>query len=799
MARSALRPRIAAIALFAGAVIFVLVSWRDPGYARLQLAGGTGGPAGHRDVATFVVEAAPFSLIELSVNGRRAASAYVEWNARTVRFENTPLDDGRNEVVARTTLWYAASQKAHTAALRVDNPPAPVPRHAGRSDAKRAVGLVPQSENHRSLALNVRQREVAAAFVVRLPRGDRTIVALRAGRMDLPAFVDEAYGAPRFDRKPISGFFSRVRPRIDAVEDAVTVSAESGYQPLGLEDLPAFAGDVEIANAFTVPKIRLAGSGEGDRPPDTRRWASDVLRVHVDDYRVVDRQPAPLRTQGATYEWERPFANVRTHVVLSLEFAPLSSAGALRRGLNLPVFAFAPHVVARFLAFFHGFVLAVPMFAYLVLSRGRNARLATVARRLIVVAVAADVFDACISAQPDVDGEILLMFPAMRAWSPSLVNLLFVPALIGLVLATLASSVAHLAARARPVLGILVAHAATAVWAAALAFVAIVVAGYASGNLARVPVVYPALVGTAFAAGLVAVLVAIDWWTIPAPGGPRRAFTLATVAFAAAVAVPISLVAFGVWAAIPEHAGTAFADPLSPLPLTAEFLRSLAPLCPLAFGLLLVAGVRPGPAALGLDRASFMRLVLCCYAVLAGVVVLVPVGFVLAWRTYDMVRARETNRASARDPGALVATPRERGFAALPLALAFVVVEVLLLLPSEARYLGELHTPFIVLEAAGFLGVIVASLVIPAFAFAACSDELAGSSGLRKGINVGVWVIACSLPAWFLRSDSFVTAVAVIIATGVFYAVLGHVTPAADAARARVAGLKTSRPARELP
>ncbi|HEV2643631.1 MAG TPA: hypothetical protein VGT98_13025, partial [Candidatus Elarobacter sp.] len=620
----------------------------------------------HRDVATFVVEAAPFSLIELSINGRRVASAYAGWNARDVRFENTPLDDGRNAVVARTTLWYAASEKAHTAALQVENPAAPVARFARRTNSERAPPAAPQSRNLRSLALDVRQREVAAAFAVRLPRRDRAIVALRAGRMDLPTFVDEVFGAPRFDRKLVSGFFSRIQPRIDPVDDAVTVSAESGYQPLGLEDLPAFAGDVEIANAFTGPKIRVAGSGEGDRPPDTRRWVSDELRVHVDDYRVVDREPAPLRTQGASYVWVRPFANVRMHVVLSLRFAPLSSVGALRRGLNLPVFAFAPHVAARFLAFFHGFVLAVPMFAYLVLSRGRNGRLATVARRLIVVAVAADVFDACVSAQPDVDGEILLMVPAMRALPPSLVNLVFVPALIGLVLAILASSVAHLAARARSLVGILVAEAATAVCAAALGFVAIVVVGYASGNIAGIPVVYPVLVGTVFAAGLIAVLIAIDWWTIPSPGAPRRAFTIATVAFAAAVAAPISLVAFGIWAAIPEHAGTAFADPLSPLPLTAEFLRSLAPLCPLAFGLLLVAGVRPDPAALGLDRARFTRLVLCCYAVLAGVVVFVPVGFVLAWWTYGAIRARDTIGAAARDPAALAATPRERGFAGVP-------------------------------------------------------------------------------------------------------------------------------------
>jgi hypothetical protein len=789
--------RIAAIALLACAVIFVLVSWRDPGYARLRLDGETTDPAAHRDAATFVVEAAPFSLIELSVNGRRAASAYVPWNAHEVRFESTPLDGGRNVVVARTTLWYAASRWAHTAALRLENAPAPVAGHARGTIAERAGTPAPPRRNGRSLALSVRQQEIAAAFVVQLPVSDPAAVALRAGRIDLPAFVDDVFDVPRFNRKPVAGFFTGVRPRFYAAQDAVTVSADSGFQPLGLDDLPAFAGDVEIANAFTGPKIRVAGSGAADPPADTRWWAYDVLRLHVDDYRVVAREPEPLRTEGATYVWERPFADVRMHVTASLAFAPFSSVDALRRGLNLPVFAFAPHVAARFLTFFHGFVLAVPMFAYLVLSRGRNARFATVARRLIVVAVAADVFDACISSQPDVDGEILLI-PAMRALPPSLVNLFAVPALIGLVLALLASSVAHLAARTHSRAGTLVSEGANAIFVAALGFVAIVGVGYAGENIVRVPVVYPALVGAALAAGLVAVLVTLNWWTIPARGRRRSAFTIATVAFAVAVAMPISLVPFGVWATIPEHAGTAFADPLSPLPLTAQFLRSLAPLCPLAFGLLLLAGVRTDPAGLGLVRADFARLVLCCYAVLAGVIVLVPVGFVLAWLTYPLLRNR--GAGDARDDGVILAAQRERGFAAIPLAFVFVLAEVLLLLPSETRYLRGLHTPFIVLEAAGFVAVIVASLVMPAFAFAACSDELAGNSALRKGLSVGVWAIACSLPAWFLRSDSFVTAAAVALATGLFYVVLGRVTPAPDADSPRLSfRQQMPRPAPELP
>ena len=763
--RSSAVTRIAAIALLAGAVTFVLASLRDPGYVRLYLAGDVVNPAAHRDLATFVVEGAPFSLIELSVNGRRAGSAFVAWNGRAVRFERTPLDDGRNVVLARTTLWYAASRRAHAAALRVDNPPVAVGAH--RTMPQRAGPAAPQSHNGRSLALSIRQQEVDAAFAVQLPQSDPAIVALRANRIALPEFVDAAFGTPRFNRKPIASFFTGAPPRIYVGNATVTVSADSGYQQVDLEDLPPFAGDVEIANAFIGPRIRPARGAEAGPPSRARRWGYDMLRLRVDDYRVVGPRPAPRETKGATLVWERPFDNVRMPVVVSLAVAPFSSADALRRALNLPVFAFAPHVAARFLAFSHGLVLAIPMLAYLALSRGRNARFATIARRLIVVAIAADVFDACISAQPDVDGEILMIVPAMRALPASLSNLFVVPALIGLVLAILAWSIAHLVARAKSVAGALVADAANAVCIAAAGFVAVVAVGYAAGSIPRDVVVYPALVGAAFAAALIAMLVGIGWWTIRAAGAARYAFTLATAAFALAVAVPISLAQFGVWVAAPEHAGTALADPLAPLPLAASFLRSLAPLCPLAFGLLLLAGARDGVMAIALDRAGFARLVFCCYAVLAGVVVIVPVGFVLAWSTFGaLLRAPQSDASAAS----------ERGFRAIPLALAFVLVEILLLLPSEARFLHQVHTPFIVLEAADFAAVIVAALVFPAFAFAACGDALKGESGVRKGINAGAWVVACSLPAWFLRSDDGLTAVAVAAVTFAFYLMLGRFT-----------------------
>jgi hypothetical protein len=790
--------RIAALALLVGAIVFVVASWRDPGYARVRLI-GDGAGAVHRDAAAFAVEAAPFSLIELRVNGRRAASAYVPWNAREVHFERTPLDPGRNVVEARTTLWYAASQRAHTAVLRLENPPA---RDAGRAPATAVARLAPPERNGRALALDVREQSVAAAFAVQLPSTDPAVAGVRDGRIDVPAFVADVFGAPRFNHRSIAELFAGVRPRLYVARDAVTVSADSGYRPLALEDLPAFAGDVEIANAFTGPTIHVAGSRAAGPPVDARRWAYDVLRMHVEDYTVVPHQPAPQRDDGAAYVWNGPFADPRAHVSVSLAFAPFSSVDALRRGLNLPVFAFVPHVAARFLAFFHGFVLAVPMFAYLVLSRGRNRRLATVARRLIAVAVAADVFDACISAQPDVDGELGLIAPALRALPPALMSLLVVPAVIGLVLAALASSIAHLAARAHSAMGALVADAASAVGVAALGFAGIVVAGYAARNAPVLPL-YPVLLGVMLAAALLGLLSALDWWTLVPAGRWRGAFTVATVACAVAIAVPLSLVPSGDWAVLANRAGTAFADPLSPPALIAAFLRSAAPLCPFVFGLVLLAAVRPDAAALGLDSTAFARLMLCSYAVLAGVVVVVPVGYVLAWSTFALLLARDAGGAAARsaadaaarDDAALVPTQRERGFGVVPLALAFVLAEALLLLPSEIRYLHELRTPFVALEAAGFAAVIASAFVMPAFAFAACGELFAGSTGLRKGIGLGTWVVACSLPAWFLRSDNLFTAIAVAVLTVVFYAVLGRFAAVPDPASSRSAlRRKVARP-----
>jgi len=757
---------VAAAVLVVTAVTLFAVSLRDLGYAHVRIAPGAAAAQRHRDAATVVVEAAPFSTVELRVNGRHVASAYVPWNAREVRFEGTPIDDGRNEIVAQATLWYAAVPRSHEAALAVDNPPAPGP--AGRRATHSRISAA--ARNGRSLALQIRQQEVDAAFAVMLPRSDPAVVRLLHGRGELPAFVDDVFGAPRFNRKPMSRFFTGVLPRLYAAGDGITVSADSGYQRPGLADLPPFAGDVEIGNAFTGPRVRVGAAPDRRGSADPRAWGRDVLRVRVDDYRVAIRGPAPASGQGAAYVWNRPFDDRRAPVTLSLTYTPLASAGALRRGLNLPVFAFTYHILARFLAFAHGFVLGVPMFVYLVLSRGRNARFAAIARRLIALAVGADVFTACISAQPDADRELVEIVPALRAIAAPQMIQIVVPAVVGLVLALIAGSAAKLAERWPSPAGILVFAAANGVKLAALGYAAAAVAGSIVTALPRASLAYPLAIDAVLAAALLLVLRFTGWWDVLAPRTWRRAFTAATIVFAVVITMPSSLVHFGSWAISAHDAGTAFADPTSPLALAAEFLRPLGPLAPVAFGAMLIAaGRRAGIEALGVRREQFARLALCCYAVDAyAVVVLVPVSFVLAWLTFRWIRAPH------REDGAASGDPwPARTYATLLVALAFALASFAMLLPYELQYLREAHTPFMALEAIGFVATLAMSFAVPAFAFGACYDELAGSSAVRKGLIVAVWAVACSFPAWFVRLDSALAIVSVAVVTALFYFALG--------------------------
>ena len=163
------------------------------------------------------------------------------------------------------------AQRAHRGNSRGE--PAGAGRRAHRRDEDRGFGVArAASRGSRQLVLAVRQQEAGAAFVVTLPPSDRAVVAVRAGRIGVPAFVDEVFGAPQFDHKPIAGFFTGARPQFYATSDGVSVSAASGFQRVGLGDLPAFAGDLEITNAFTGPTVRVAGGAQADRPADSRQW-----------------------------------------------------------------------------------------------------------------------------------------------------------------------------------------------------------------------------------------------------------------------------------------------------------------------------------------------------------------------------------------------------------------------------------------------------------------------------------------------------------------------------------------------
>jgi hypothetical protein len=767
------------------AALLFLASQRDPGYVRLSVAAATDGGTGHA-ARTFVVEAAPFSQVELRINGRRVTSAYVPGNARGVRFEDTPLEAGRNDVVAQATLWYAAVRRVHDATLAVDGAArAPAAsRPAGRAARS---GRVPPRAIHaglRQLTIDVHFQEAAVGFTVRLARTDPAVISLLNGNAETAAFVDDVFGEPKINHAPLSRFFSGVPVRVREEDGGVTVSAASGYRRPGLEQLPALSGPLEIANADTGARVRILGDARdsdarGGAARTRRAWASDALRLTVADYGVTNAVPAPSRREGPAYVWDGPFRDGRRPVAVALTYAPFSSVTALRRGLNLSVFAFAHPIIARFLAFGHGFLLAIPMFAYLVLARSRTVRLAVSARLLIVVAVAADVFNACISSQPDVNVEVPLIAPALHGLTAPLLTQLVVPSVIGLVLAVIAASVAHLVERAEAPAGVLVFEGARAVSFAAAAYAAVVVVGYTAGAFARVPVLYPVLVGFLLAGVVVGLLRALGWWTIP-DARRRHAFTAATVAGALIVAIPFSLVHYGAWAANPALTATGFASATSPLALATEFVRVLGLLSPFAFGLLLLRAMRADDAGIGMEQ--FARIAFCCYAVdVSGVVVLVPVSFVLAWTTFGWLRGTAlAGIVPAGPPDAAAARfSRTAWRAVLPLVLGFASIDVALFVWFSAPHLGELHTPFIVLEAVVFVAIAVVSFAVPAIAFRASCENAAGAHALHRAMAAGVWVIACSLPAWFVRLETPGSLIAMVVVTAAFYCSLGFFLDAA--------------------
>lgn len=691
----------------------------------------------------------------------------------------------------------------------------------------------------RSLFLHVRYQQIQAAFAVSLSRTDPTAAALLHGRIDLPPFVDDVFGSCTLNGKALSSFFTNARPQLYVTEDAVTIQADSGFQRPGLESVPALAGALVVQNAFTA---RAVGAADVTNvlPASIladRLWASDVLRLAVEDYRIVDPEPVPFRTEGSTVVWDRPLAEGVRPVSVSIAYAPFASLAAFRHGLVL-TFTASQHAIGRFLALAHGLILGIPMLAYLVLSRERDARFTKIARRLLALAVAPDVFNACIWSQPELDGHIIAALPALEALKTSLLRALVAPVLIGVAFGAVFAGIAWLVRRRAPRTGTAtaVSEAAGATGKAGFVYAVLAVLGYIIGAFVHVPALYPILIDVTFAVLLVAILDSLDWWQIGS-GAYRVPFVAGTVALALVIAFPLSIVHYGLWASSPAQAATAFADPSAPLPLATEFLRGFAVICSFAFGLLLIALAKRGASDVGLDDTQFARIALCCYAVdPTGVVLIVPVSFILAWSTFhwicreppanagDIITRRavligdvltrpnvdhltdkiasfaddlienkitqaeyDAKHAAAlelldhvEDPAAadlLAVAPnrdaRANAVAAIPIAVVFAVIQVLLFLSVEAAHLRELHSPFVLLDVVAFVAVAAGASVIPAYAFGAAYERIRGNTGMHKAVNVAVWAIACSLPAWFLRLDSAASILVTAVQVAVFFTALG--------------------------
>jgi hypothetical protein len=379
-------------------------------------------------------------------------------------------------------------------------------------------------------------------------------------------------------------------------------------------------------------------------------------------------------------------------------------------------------------------------------------------------------------------------------------------------------------------------ESATAIATAAIAYAVLAVLGYIIGAFVHVPTLYPILIDLTFAAFLIGILDSMDWWQIGS-GAYRVPFAVGTVVLALVIAFPFSLVHYGLWASSPAQAATAFADPGAPFPLATEFLRGFAVICPFAFGLLLIALAKGGPSDVGLNDVQFARIALCCYAVdPTGVVLIVPISFILAWSTFhwicrepppnagdiitrravligdvltrpnvdhltdkiasfadDLIEEKITqadydakHKAAlelldhVEDPAAadlLAVAPsrdaRANAIAAIPIAVVFAVIQVLLFLSVEAAHLRELHSPFVLLDVVAFVAVAAGASVIPAYAFGAAYERIRGNTGMHKAVNVAVWAIACSLPAWFLRLDSAASILVTAVQVAVFFTALG--------------------------
>ena len=719
---------------------------------------------------------------------------------------------------------------------------------AAKQEARVQHSSPPPGEvrNGRSLALRIQYQRLDAAAAIRLSRDDPSVDAIVHGRIDLPTFISNVFDNPVIVEDAqslqdpnsnagtsIAELFVNAVPQYYISQDDVTVSVESGFRALEPGALPATFGSITIANK----PAEGASLGVLDRPQGVRLWSRDTLRVTAEDYRVIDPRPVPFQTRGDTYTWERPFTDPAQPVRLAVAYAPLASPAATRRGLTFAASSMAPHF-APYLMLLHGLVLGIPMLVYLYLCDARKApRFRKIARRLLALAVAADVFEACLASQPQVDSFLLQHNISFKSVAASTLTDLVLPALNGALLGLIAWAVLALAKRFKGTVAWVVLEAARAMRTAAFGYAMFAPLAFFLSPFVHAPLAYPVLVDLIFFTLLLFLLNRLDWRMIVWSKKLRLPFWIATVIVALVIAMPFSLVHYGMWAASPAQAAVTFNSPGAPLVLATTFLRGFSAVCPFAFGLLLIARSRPDVTAVGLTRENFARLAFCCYAVEStGTVLFIPVSFILAWLTFDWIRRDAPREATSirdarphlireilartdmshlatkvasltdecidgtitqaqfrerrskaiqlivegddpRSHELLAVAPypdaRRNGMAPLALALLFAATEIVVFLSGERAHLSEFQTTFTALDVVTFAAVIVGSFVVPAFAFGASYEWIAGDSGTRKALTLAVWVILCSLPSWLLRLDGAAAILALIVATAAFYTALG--------------------------
>jgi hypothetical protein len=281
--------------------------------------------------------------------------------------------------------------------------------------------------------------------------------------------------------------------------------------------------------------------------------------------------------------------------------------------------------------------------------------------------------------------------------------------------------------------------------------------------------------------------------------------------------------------------GTALASLGSYAGLVFDYLRQASILSDFTFGLALIWtwNARSGN---GLEAEELLRIILCCYAVAATAsFFLIPVTFIIAWLTFrtilnpspppparrdEVIKKRKTlvqrllygttsddliaelqdvedqhtlkktddkTFAAQRDAlelalGERIATVRDV-FGVAPagkpayigawVGAVFVVAHVLLFLGSQTAGFRVTHTAFPLLVLASYISTGAAQFIGPAFVFGACYELIRGRSGLQKALVVAAWVIACSLPSWWLRLPNLASVGAIAVETALFYAVLG--------------------------